>query len=236
MKKAFQNSNSNTFDLWEKYSSILNQCLESQNGLKNNDEVYAQYIYQYLHQFFEDVIIELRLEPENRPIRYSKKRHKSITIGTYEFNSGSIDVSDPGYARSVWCRHTAHPIKPGKYVGAVLVNQKHGGHMALAICHEDFACDNIFELDYENWEFEIGSDSGLVGFFQNKPDFSKNEWKAYCDNYFNTSNKGIIDCGIWAHTFDGDGSFDVFSKRDKDNQIVAMMIVLVNTEEHDYLF
>lgn len=160
-----------------------------------------------------------------------------IELGEFNFYKGQVSVTDPCYDDEPRLRAKCG-VRAGSYIGAV--SEKDCGDWgnrieAIAICHEDFASDNIFELPYTNRIDGIGVDAGLAGFFQDKPNYSDDEWNYLCSNNFFNKDYGMLDCGFWCSSGYGDGYYDVYAAYENE-EIVALKIVFIEDEfeEEDY--
>ena len=81
-------------------------------------------------------------------------------------------------------------------------------------------------------------DAGLAGFFENKPDFTNDEWSHFCDLTFGneTDNdfKVIDNCayvkngnnykGFYTSSGEGDGNYHVYVKKDDNGKTIAAYI------------
>ena len=92
-----------------------------------------------------------------------------VELGTFEVISGQLDVSDPCYARDVWCRLVLDNVRKGTWHAGVSLydfNDSAYGRdrrvTALTIAHEEYKDS---DLDSEKAIGHIGVDSGQAGFF-----------------------------------------------------------------------
>jgi hypothetical protein len=69
---------------------------------------------------------------------------------------------------------------------------------------------------------EIGVDAGLAGFFNDKPDYTDDEWSEFCDSIRN-GNAWIRDEGFFSSSGYGDGCYPVNACR-INGEIVALEI------------
>lgn len=152
-----------------------------------------------------------------------------ITLGN------ECDISDPSYPKGLWCMHTLSDMLPGEYnCYAVTQDEKEWGERVQKawIIHED----------YDKGEHPAGTkgihrgkstlccgvDSGLFGFFDDKPDFS-NAWDIFDEKVGDTYPRCVIidydarDAFIVSTGY-GDGGYDAMIWRNKDEKIVAVSI------------
>lgn len=150
------------------------------------------------------------------------KRRK---IGTKHFD-GVIDITDPCYNKDVWCRMDNVHIKSGEYDCIIWdqeneyeLNGKKNTYNIVGII--GIYLDGIVPLQDSMKRIGfVGVDAGLAGFFQNKPDFTKEQWADFC----NQTRKGeawITDLGFFSFSGGGDGEYDVFAY--KVNEDVAAL-------------
>ena len=164
-------------------------------------------------------------------------------VGYIDLSQGTVDITDPGYSRDVWCRRTEE-IMPGTYscyayIGddsvwgrRVWINQ-----IVIADGDESHYAEDLVS-DEDAWEEigEIGVDAGMAGFFQNKPDFGFDDWDHLCAWLFDKAAKhnseGVEDAyiknfetgdGFWTESGCGDGCYGVYAIK-KDDKIVALEI------------
>lgn len=90
------------------------------------------------------------------------------------------DATDPCYDRSTWCRKNDINTIPGKYNCYAARYRLDDCIAACIIVHEGYKMPDRYEWDEID---TIGVDSGMAGFFNNKPDF-KDFMKEYCNTVF----------------------------------------------------
>lgn len=166
---------------------------------------------------------------------------KILTVGTVDFH-GSVDITDPCYNRTVWCRMNDVKIAEGAYICEVHVS-KHWIAMPtdnpnitrrayydrideIAIYRADDFITNHRDTVREQMVCigEIGVDAGLAGFFHNKPDYNDEEWALFC-NQLNRKDFYINEDGFFATSGDGDGSYNVYAYNDPTTgEVTALKI------------
>lgn len=162
---------------------------------------------------------------------------------------GHVDVTDPCYDRKVSHRMNHVPVMKGVYVAIVWgkkrtykpfkdmdVTQEFFDNHKFGIYktgeHGIFVYDEtdpagyahaIEELEF-GWVGDISVDSGLAGFFKEKPDYTQKEWNVICAMVENRSYGSTVD-GHFVQTLYGDGVYDVYAAYDEeDNDIIALEI------------
>ena len=126
--------------------------------------------------------------------------------------SEMTDVTDPCYSKDVWCRATVNTV-PGNY--KCLIRRGTNGYCTeCVIFHEDYF-EKYKSLDA--WELiaEIGVDSGLAGFFDEKQDYTSEQWSEFC-NRIDTDEDGhssklyIWDGNSFFVAVEMDGGYDLY--------------------------
>lgn len=156
------------------------------------------------------------------------------TIGEKWFDD-HIDITDPCYNRDVWCRMNDVKIKGGEYVCwvGVLSNIKTNGWGErvgeIGIRFVDAAKD----LHYEKIA-NIGVDAGLAGFFNEKPDYTTEQWDEICGLVLNheETRAWITDDGFFSSSGYGDGGYNVYAAK-TDGEIEALYIQFIPEEDEE---
>ena len=177
-------------------------------------------------------------------------------MGYVDIPNGKVDITDPCYNRSTWCRINDVTVKPGSYrcryyMGAAL--EPYEIEEIKEACKDwgktDKETEEFIEMDKKSikgrcfvielqlkgrafklnspkWEEigDIGVDAGLAGFFWNKPDFKDGEWSKFCDA-MDSSKVAYLnkDMGFWVQSGYGDGFYNVYAIKEKD-EIIALRI------------
>ena len=153
---------------------------------------------------------------------------KEIYVGELRLDD-KVDITDPGYEKTVWCRITTE-CQPGTYTGYAYEVQAGcwGKRVARLSIFKD---DKKVELSSMKRIGGIGVDAALAGFFRDKPDFdSQEEWLDLlekCDALSDRKKIYAIDYGIFSQSGFGDGVYDVYANEDRS----AFTIVFI--EEND---
>ena len=147
-------------------------------------------------------------------------------IGTKHFE-GIVDITDPCYNRSVWCRMTAE-VKAGEYDCIIWRNTDKGVYNGEEYKDVRVGVIGIYLngiIPPQKSMEEIGSigvDAGLAGFFMNKPDYNDEEWDEFCDS-IRKGDAWIKDEGFFSSSGYGDGCYGVYAYK-INNEIVALEI------------
>ena len=123
-----------------------------------------------------------------RTTKYSIGTLHGEYVADITFNKGVVSATDPCYNHDVWCRKDGIKIVPGDYQVNTYTDDN-GRVIILQIILKDQSVIDRFNSKSENinksWRVmhdTIGVDAGLCGFFQNKPDFTNEEWTEFCQN------------------------------------------------------
>ena len=165
-------------------------------------------------------------------MNYIKKKFGEIVLGEV------TEATDPCYNKNVWCRINDIPTVPGTYQCEVLISDegKWGKRVAKLLVFMPDVDEAV--LDDEllvQWEHigDIGVDAGLAGFFNNKPDYSNDEWRDLC-NKIDYSNCNIRPEGVFCSSGYGDGCYSVYGhKRIGTDSYDALQIVFIEDEENE---
>lgn len=148
-------------------------------------------------------------------------------LGSIIFNAGKVDITDPCYDRKVWCRINDVEIEKGEY--GCYYELSDDDRVAM-ICIEKVG-EMCLDQKWERYG-SIGVDAGLAGFFEDKPDYSDEEWYKVCDKIFAEEKDSGLDVHLWENGFFsssgyGDGDYDVFCNKNREGKIVGLKIVFL---------
>ena len=88
---------------------------------------------------------------------------------------------------------------------------------------------NPIDFNSKRWEHvgQIAVDSGMAGFFNNKPDYNDTEWDklcALCNKNPDTFVWNDSKFGFFAQSGYGDGVYDVYTVKKRNGEIIAVKI------------
>lgn len=151
-------------------------------------------------------------------------------IGIRKFG-GLVEITDPCYSRDTWCRMNDVKIKPGEYECWVDVwsNEQTGGwgeRVARIGIHLKGSDVRVFEKIGE-----IGVDAGMAGFFENKKDYTDDEWIDLCGSINRDEMSRIRDDGFFSNSGYGDGCYPVYAAKNSDGEVVALEIHFITEDE-----
>lgn len=146
---------------------------------------------------------------------------KKTVIGTRHFGD-MIDITDPCYNRDVWCRINGVKIIPGDYECVIWGSDEleWGERVGIIGIYLGGVVPSQDKMEYIG---SIGVDAGLAGFFENKPDYSDEEWGKFC-NTIGHCDAYIFDEGFCSSSGYGDGEYDVMAYGVKPGEISALEI------------
>ena len=148
-------------------------------------------------------------------------------IGTMHFE-GTVEITDPCYDDSIPCRMRAQ-VKAGEYVCVAWEHTKVFVEDDTTIEDTRVFRSGIYlngvvpdEVQMEKIGL-IGVDSGLAGCFTHKPNYTRQQWLAFCDTV-REGDAWLRENGFFTSTGIGDGLYDVLACR-TDGEITALEIV-----------
>ena len=149
-----------------------------------------------------------------------------------------VRVSDPCYGTGVWCSGEVDNVKEGTYnVDVEISNEGMWGERvkSLTAIHSEYTSHSIIEKA----PFEVGVDSGQAGIYDedyyrqyHSEDDCNDDW--YHDICQLTDPFGTKDdkCVVSSSGY-GDGGYDCYLLRDKNNEVVGFQIVFIEDEEDE---
>lgn len=148
-------------------------------------------------------------------------RLRKKIIGKRVFGS-KVEVTDPCYSRDIWCKMRDVEIVPGEYTCVVWMHK--GSYEYDGKTYDDTRVGNIGIylggiIPTQKSMVEIGTigvDAGVAGFFENKPDYTEDEWDELCKKI----KKGyawIFTEGFFSESGFGDGGYPVYAFKSPDS-------------------
>ena len=149
-----------------------------------------------------------------------------------------VRVSDPCYGTDVWCSGIVDNVKEGTYnVDVEMSDEGMWGNRvkSLTAIHSDYNGHSVIAKA----GFEVGVDSGQAGIYDedyyrqyHSEDDCNDDWyKEVCDL---TDPFGTKDgkCVVSSSGY-GDGGYNCYLLRDKNNEVVGFQIVFIEDDEED---
>lgn len=152
-------------------------------------------------------------------------------VGWRDFDDTPVTVTDPCYKRGTWCTVDNVKILPGRYNCVAYKVKKWDVEDGKRQFYERVSGAAVYHSDYMNKMGclkreligEAGVDAGLCGFYQNKPDYSDEEWGKFCGKISNMDYL-ITEEGFCTSSGYGDGCYDVYARRNENGEIVGLEI------------
>ena len=156
------------------------------------------------------------------------RRGEKEILGPIQFGS-RVDITDPCYNRDVWCRMNDVEVVPGDYTA--IAYKKDKGEWGIRVATLGLYLNGVVPKASEmTYLGEIGVDSGMAGVFENKPDFSDEEWREFCDACDSVGYPTVL-CrdhdlfhGVCVSSGYGDGGYDVYVAKNAMDHICALEI------------
>lgn len=147
-----------------------------------------------------------------------------------KYFEGLVDITDPCYDKDVWCRINA-TVKSGTYDCRVWAQTEKCEYGGIKSEYQIIGIIGIYldgkiprQKEMEKIGF-IGVDAGLAGFFMNKPDYTDEQWRKFCESIRGRS-AWIKEEGFFSNTGYSDGSYNVYAYK-QNNEITALEIRFV---------
>lgn len=152
-----------------------------------------------------------------------------------------VRVSDPCYGTDVWCSGVVDNVKEGIYIVDVHMSDEGmwGKRVkSLTAIHSEYNGHSVIAKA----GFEVGVDSGTAGIFDaeyyekyhTEKDVDRDWYESVGELTFTEEQFSTKDgkCVVSSSGF-GDGGYDCFLLRDKNNEVVGFQIVFIEDEEED---
>ena len=150
-----------------------------------------------------------------------------IDVGQKHFG-GKIDITDPCYDKRTWCRINGVSIVEGTYNCYVVMAYDHEtGGWGTRIAEIGIELDGVKVISGYQKIGEIGVDAGLAGFFENKPDYTDDEWGEFCKKIHGYDKYWLWDVGFFSESGYGDGGYRVEAVKDENENVIALRIVFL---------
>lgn len=156
-----------------------------------------------------------------------------IQRGILNVANGKIDITDPCYDKNICCRINDVKVEPGHYHCFFIMREGRVAEVAISL-----SC----LLEEYGWEpiGTIGVDAGLAGFFIDKPDYSDDEWQAFCDKLIEEDKINedsyvyLYDNAFFTESGWGDGSYEVFGIKENDKFRALKIVFIPEDYDDDY--
>lgn len=154
-------------------------------------------------------------------------------IGTITITNGVIDATDPRSNNLNTGRVNDIKICNGDYECYAVYETREPNHVARCrLVLDDKKTMKKVQKDmfWREYSPNVGVDSGIAGFFVNKPDFDDEEWNKFCDDFDDNSHKFIYEnssgnsFGFCTESGYGNGIYSVGAIRNDEGEITALEI------------
>lgn len=155
------------------------------------------------------------------------KRKTQFVQGTICLGD-KVDIADPGSKKDVWCRKNDIKIVPGEWVCRYHTKMTWGDDEEVSlsmIYHKGIHKQAPKIKDFRRVGWRIGTDTGLAGYFVDKPDYDDDDWQRFVDETYANGEFAWIK-GNWFYTRTGgyDGGFDAYIITDDEGRATALML------------
>lgn len=161
-------------------------------------------------------------------------KHTNEYIGTIKITDGLIDATDPCYDHDTRSYRVDNiKICNGDYKCYAVYDKRETNRVARCriVLDDEETIQKVEKgMSWRKYSPDVGVDSGIAGFFVNKPDFDDDEWYDFCNNLDNNGYKLIYEnnkknsCGFCTESGYGDGLYDVWAIRNSKRKITALEI------------
>lgn len=155
-------------------------------------------------------------------------------LGTFEVKSGRLIVSDPCYDRDVKC--IVEGVANGTWDAAITLEYDSVAELSVAKVGSKITRDQVIEPV----KFDVGVDSGQVCIVDEEvyPQGDPGEVDDLTTFYGRACQSTEIELGdiienqrgVNVRSGDGDGTYEAFVARDKDDRIVALRVVFIEED------
>lgn len=168
--------------------------------------------------------------------------YNPIKVGERYFTSDEVTITDPCYDKGTWCTFEIK-IKEGNYDCIAWEKEFHDtGFLSgkpytftrIIKCgiylkdETDYTVNSFGSRNERSYVCNVGVDAGLCGFFQNKPNYNREEWSRFVDEMKDENGNfmryKIIPEGFFTESGWGDGGYDVYAFKNANNEIIGLEI------------
>lgn len=165
----------------------------------------------------------------------------TIPFGSFKISSGALRVTDPCYAKDVWCSGTLDNVKNGDWWAEALYITSKGWGTRVSEIRIFAVHQETGNSDWINSDIHVGVDSGQAGFFdeelypEGEGDYGdKNSFYGQvCELTFGAYGAGTLEYGAVSCSGYGDGGYECLYKTNESGKVVAAKIIFITEEEED---
>lgn len=162
-----------------------------------------------------------------------KTKHIIEYIGTIKITNGLIDATDPKSNNLNIDRINNIKICNGDYECYAVYEAKEPnlvGRCRIVLDDKKTMKKVLRDMSWRRYSPYVGVDTGMAGFFVNKPNFNKEEWDNFCNDFDDNRRKFIYEnntgdsFGFCTESGYGDGLYEVWVIRNNKKEITALEI------------
>lgn len=238
-------------------SQIQDENAKTQALLERADAM-TEWLYP-LDILLSDALYEI--QKQEREAKADLLSRPKRVLGVVDFSSGNVVVSDPCYELGTWCQHILTGVKTGRWIATKTLSDEGDWGVRVAqleayideepkdedfthLQNADIGVDSgqagFFEKDgYRNASLLNGKTFSLHSFFMPKPEDSKE--KQDSDVFYgacgaltlSSEQAGVFPGSVVSSSGYGDGSYDLYVRRDAEGEITAMRLVFIGDDEEE---
>jgi hypothetical protein len=167
---------------------------------------------------------------------------------TFKITSGTMICSDPCYDLQTWCQGIIEDVRNGEWEASVATNDEDVWGVRVSKLQIQHTEAKLKKTKWERLNFTAGVDSGQFGFFDEpfyrndemakklpKYKFDKefdseegDKWyRAMCHLTLGKNKWGVLANGVVAESGFGDGSYEVYGQKDKDEKYIGFYVKFI---------
>ena len=148
-------------------------------------------------------------------------------LGTVLLTTGELTITDPCYDKGTWCTANLKNVFKGLWEASLEFTDCGSWGTRVSALH--FNAVGQTGGFFKKTKDEIGVDAGVCGIFENKPNYTDDDW----DNLnFWPARGGMAKLtngfrcnGCWSHSGLGDGGYRAAISKNSDGQIVGIKVI-----------
>lgn len=169
-----------------------------------------------------------------------------MDLGSFEVTSGRIIVSDPCYAKDIWCCNELKNAQNGTWSAYAVYDNSSIYAIIQKLVIE---CDDAGHIQegMEMAPFTVGVDSGQAGFFDavhyrdervidpdcNSSAYAELWYKHCCEITLARFPAGVLPFGVVSSSGYGDGEYNCYLQKSDQGKVIRVSIDFVDTDMED---
>ena len=159
----------------------------------------------------------------------SKRPLGEHVLGKVFVQAGArLGVWDPCYGDG-----DLYEVEPGEWIGTIHIRDEFNwGHRVKWLC----LARNQATLDPREELRSVGVDSGQMGIYvigDDRPDTEHADYDKICDLTLGEMAAGLLPYGVVSSSGFGDGQYEVYGRRNKDDLLTSIMVEFIPDENRD---